>query len=700
MTRKTIVRLVIFLTFIIGGAFGYSDFLIRQQLVNNEQFRLHLNELNKNQSLLLEELLKGTYLLVHNYDTTNKAFQNIDEHFTKLRMLEGEQGNEEISVQFALLDQYINKQQELFKKFETLNSIIKNSSQAIPGMLGRYMKTHFNEDWLEHRNYLRLILQVSGSVTLAKINQDPDYIYNLSELITKLEQFGFSDEKSKKFNRVFISHARVINRSLAEYVRAIDDIHDLPLRENLLKILEIHLLENERIQGQFQLINLSLAVAFIASMMFIMFLLLKVQRENIELIELQQALEDAAKLDKLTGLKNRFGLLQEDLEDKSLMLINIDQFKHVNDFYGSPAGDFVLKELSGFILANLPDTRHYRLYRMGGDEFAIVVDGDLSLACHSLGEKLLHLIEACRFNFEDADIQVSASIGVAHEQPLLEKADIALKSVKKSRNHYMEYQGDLQFEQKIAVNLSTLKMIKQALIQGRVVPFFQPLLNNQSGKIEKYECLIRIIEKDESVLNPGHFLDVAKESRLTGQLTRVMVEKSMEVFRHNKCRFSVNFAAEDLLDREVMEFVIHALSVNPEIASRMTIEVLETEAIEDYEIIRGVLRELKSYGCSISIDDFGAGYSNLKQVFRLDIDQLKIDASLIRDIDKSEDAKAIVIAIVEFAKIAQIPSLVAEFVHSADVQKVVEELGIEYSQGYHIGKPMPDLLEIGCKADS
>jgi len=166
------------------------------------------------------------------------------------------------------------------------------------------------------------------------------------------------------------------------------------------------------------------------------------------------------------------------------------------------------------------------------------------------------------------------------------------------------------------------------------------------------------------------------------------LKKTLEVARKTDATFSVNLSAEDITSVHDQKRIFALLSDYEEVASRIVFEILETEEIEDYEIISDFIRRAKRFGCRISIDDFGSGYSNFEKLLQLDIDVIKIDGSLIKDVDHNTHAELVVRTIVDFARGAQLET-VAEFVHFKALLEKVKQLDIDYAQGFYLGEPKP-----------
>ena len=405
-------------------------------------------------------------------------------------------------------------------------------------------------------------------------------------------------------------------------------------------------------------------------------------------------LELAATTERLTKLLNRksFEKDEKELDNPVLLLINIDGFKHVNDFYGIQAGDFVLKEIAVCLNIIIPDNLGAKIYKLGGDDFGILFESNPDYDPVNLAKLIIDTIEDSEFVYNGNNISISISIGIARDSPVLEKADMVLKHLKKHlRLKYLEYTEELSLYKNISENMRVLNILKKAINSNSVISYFQPICNNRSGMIEKYECLARVIDETGNVLSPFSFLKVVKESKLYGEITKRMIEIGVAAFKHRRIfEFSLNISVEDINDTDIEEFIATVLKKNQEIACRTTFEIVESEGIENYEVVYDFINKVKKYGCKIAIDDFGAGYSNFGHTMQLNIDYLKIDASLIKEIDRNEKLQILTETIVSYARRLGIKTI-AEYVHSEEVHKKVKALGVDYSQGYYIGEPRPTI---------
>lgn len=414
---------------------------------------------------------------------------------------------------------------------------------------------------------------------------------------------------------------------------------------------------------------------------------------------------EASYTDPLTQLPNRVKLLQ-DLQRRprsSLILINIDSFKEINGFFGHDCGDYVLITLAqqlAHLLDSEPSNEKTQLYKMTADEFAVRIDARLDARQLEIRlQAISAFIQARLLLWHEQEINLNATLGAAaasgshhpnQHDAVLSSASIALKLARLQQKNHLVYDPALKVREAYEHNLLWANRLKQALQDDRIIPYFQPIMDNRSGKIGKYECLVRMLDEDGQAVNPGLFLGVAKKIRLHRQITRIMVDKCCRVFHDQPYEFSINLSYEDLIDPELTQFIKLKL-LQSGIGKRLIFEILESEGIENYREVRRFIDEVKALGCRFAIDDFGTGYSNFEHLLRLNIDLIKIDGSLIKQLDNDPNAYSVTLGIVQFARSLQMHT-VAEFVHSATVQEKVLALGIDYSQGAHISMPQPHLV--------
>lgn len=411
-----------------------------------------------------------------------------------------------------------------------------------------------------------------------------------------------------------------------------------------------------------------------------------------ELIEKRKEIQQVYTIDKLTSLPNRSRFIEDvgEIVRPNIALINIDGFKNINDYYGIASGDALLKQVAEKLRGMLKHDL-FRLYRLHADEFAILGKGILEIdEFVALVHHYEQEIEKTPFMVtEDQDITFSVTIGFGSGEQSLVKADMALKVAKTEHKEYFVYDETLNLERQYEKNILMVKRIKSAIEENRIVPYFQPILHIASGSIEKYESLVRM-EEGGDVIPPGAFLPVAKQTKQYFRLSEIMIEKVMEAIKNCRGSISVNLSMEDFSNEKMMDYLKERLE-NFEESDRLIFEILESEAIDNYDALLHSIKEIKQYGVHIAIDDFGSGYSNFTHVLQLAADFIKIDGSLIRDIDVNQNSRILVEGIIDFSKRLQMKTI-AEFVENEEILNVLREIGVDYAQGYYIGKPLPDIF--------
>lgn len=391
--------------------------------------------------------------------------------------------------------------------------------------------------------------------------------------------------------------------------------------------------------------------------------------------------------DELTTLPNRKKLIETlSLEDDAiLMILNIDKFQHINDLYGDKIGNDIIKNTALIIKENV--SKDSLLFKLHADEYALylpiegVYEEIKALALH-----LANCIENHIFTINDNEIYINATIGVAYGTSyLLNNADMALKLAKKKRKKYLIYESSMNIEHDYEQNLKWSKKIKDAIENNRIEPLFQPIVDTKTSKIVKYEALMRMIDEKGEYLSPIHFLELAKKNKLYPKLTKIIVEKTFEIFKNKDAQVAINLSVHDILNEDVYSTIIEKL-YEYKLGDKIVFELIESDGIENYKEVIEFINEVKKTGAKISIDDFGTGYSNFEYIMKLKVDYIKIDASMIKDIDKNINSQMVTETIIDFARKMNIQTI-AEFVHSQNVFEVVKNMGIDFAQGYYFGKP-------------
>jgi diguanylate cyclase (GGDEF)-like protein len=423
--------------------------------------------------------------------------------------------------------------------------------------------------------------------------------------------------------------------------------------------------------------------------------------------------------DRITGLPNREKLrIDSARSDSVLYLVNIDSFKEVNDFYGNSVGDAVIQSLAKR-LKSLVRSSHSRLfegvslYKLEIDEFSFLFNHSSDIERVSrTADIILEMVNDYPFQVENTEITITITLGIASlsDSELLEEissrtpgilaqADMALKRAKEKHVPFLVYHHSMDIPHEYAENIRWTHQVKQSIKEDRVVPHFQPIINNRTGLIEKFECLMRIIDDEGHIIYPEKFLKISKRSRQYPTLSRIMFRKVLREMKNTTKDYSFNISVEDIQNRDTVMFIRRILENHWKEAPRIIFEILESENIEGVPEVPEFIRFVKDYGCSIALDDFGSGYSNFNYIMALDVDLIKIDASIIRNLDHDQNAMAIAETIVGFARRTGART-VAEYVHSEEIFDIVCTLGIDYSQGFFLGIPEPDSTKVQIRTEA
>ncbi|WP_066157188.1 bifunctional diguanylate cyclase/phosphodiesterase [Aliarcobacter cryaerophilus] len=417
-------------------------------------------------------------------------------------------------------------------------------------------------------------------------------------------------------------------------------------------------------------------------------------RHDITKVYEQKKLIEEQFIDELTLLPNRQKLLKDFKDNKiqKIAMININSFRDINNFYGFEAGDLVLKKFSQILLDKISTNINLDLYRVANDVFAICTKNKDNL--EEIRDICTNIIEHFSLNpilINNNSFYLSISIGVARnckdsavQNNLLSKAEYALRMAKKRDISILFLDENIELYNKLKENKKLIEELKNALISNNLLIYGQKLINNISKK-EKYEILMRIKLDDGSILTPYSFLKEAKKAKLYLGMTRMLVKKACEYFKGKDIDFNLNLTLEDIKDQYTMDFIVNAME-KTNTAKQITFEIVESEGIESFTEVSNFIKKAKKLGCKIAIDDFGTGYSNFEYIIKLDVDYIKIDGSLIKNINIDNNLYLTVQTIVGFAKALKIKT-VAEFVHNEEVLNCVKNLDIDYSQGFFIDEP-------------
>lgn len=426
--------------------------------------------------------------------------------------------------------------------------------------------------------------------------------------------------------------------------------------------------------------------------------------------QLARKLTFQANHDTLTGLMNRSAFerrIESLLREYSggehvLCYMDLDQFKVVNDTFGHAAGDELLRQLGQLLRGRVRGSDW--LARLGGDEFGILFNDCSLQQAVRIAEDIRHAVDEFRFSWDGKSFAVGASIGlVAIDEhvktlgPLLGAADSACYAAKDGgRNRVHVYQADDQQLMERRGEMQWTQRLRQALDGDLLRLFVQPIVRaaGDDGS-QRYEVLVRMQGEDGSIIPPGAFMPAAERYDLAPAVDRWVVGNFLAWVGDLRRRpgaslgqYSINLSATSLGEESFLEFVLSAIERHRIPAHCLCFEITETAAIANLSRAMTFMNRLKAVGCSFALDDFGSGLSSFGYLKTLPVDYLKIDGSFVRDIDQDPIARAMVASINNIGHEMGL-STVAEFVESAAILECLQEIGVDYVQGYHLGRPGP-----------
>ena len=404
--------------------------------------------------------------------------------------------------------------------------------------------------------------------------------------------------------------------------------------------------------------------------------------------------------DSLTQLPNREAFLQDikkikTLNSQHIILISVDNYKRISNAYGYEISDELMKKFSQFLLQLVQEECHSKLYITTKNTFAFICDQNRYTQI--MLRKAYTQIEEQHFIIQnEMEFLVDISIGVSSFSPILlidkyQEARVALDVARNEKIDIKFYDDNLNLivQQRIN-NLKMSAQVKEAIDEQRIKLLYQPIYNNRTNQIDKFEILMRL-EINGKLYGPDTFLEVAKDNKRYNKLTQLVIKKAFKKFALNTYVFSINLSIEDIKNKSLIHFLFEQIE-KYNIGSRLVIEIVESDAIDNFNVLIDFIKHIKVYGVRISIDDFGSGYSNYEYIVRLSdyIDYLKVDGSLIVDIHKNRKKQFLVGTLKFLCENLKI-DMIAEYNEDKETFEFVKSLGVEYSQGYYIGKPTDSL---------
>jgi len=405
----------------------------------------------------------------------------------------------------------------------------------------------------------------------------------------------------------------------------------------------------------------------------------------------------------ITNIMNPLKQLNDEIKDSKepfLIYVKLNDFDNIQEFYDHKTVEELQEKVTLYLNDKFSKLYNFdKVYQLDNGEYAFVLK--YSEYRHNIKEfikefikelkELQEVIEEDRINLEEIEYNISILISISYEkEKILESVKIGIKKLLKTKKSFILSNNFASIEQTRAQeNMKTIQMIKKAISSSKIVSYFQPIIDNTTQEIVKYESLVRLIDEEDRVISPFFFLDTAKKSNYYSKITVIVLEHSFNILKNcNGVDISINLSALDIEHKSIRQIILNLLEINRKDAPRVVFELLEDESIKDFSVVKRFITEVKKYGVKIAIDDFGAGYSNYERLLDYQPDILKIDGCLIRHIEESSYSLSVVKSIVTFAKEQNIQTI-AEFIENEAIFKIIKELGVDFSQGYYFGKPAP-----------
>lgn len=420
-------------------------------------------------------------------------------------------------------------------------------------------------------------------------------------------------------------------------------------------------------------------------------------------------INNLATQDFLTKLPNRRKLMADlkrfiELSKRlnrplSILLMDIDDFKAINDTHGHDAGDVVLKSVANIIKESVRGIDIVGRY--GGEEFLVILPNSDKNAALEVAERIRSSVEMSKFHIDSKNLKLTISIGVATlyehgETPneLVKAADIALYRAKREgKNKVAILQRD-EIEKIVKLEFEAKDIITKALEEDRVAPFYQPIFDAKSESIIGYEVLARIFDSEKNSYTPAYlFVNDALKFGLGFQIDNIVQEKTFEYLYNRNIKDKMlflnlsKFYFSDAKNLDTLHNKVMFYGLKPE---NIVLEITEEEAITEIIKVKEFIRYGKYLGFKFAVDDFGAGYSNFIYLKHFNVDIVKIDGSLIYNIDKDPDNRVIVESIVKIAKHKNIKTL-AEMVETQQEFETLKSIDVDYVQGFYLSKPVKDI---------
>jgi diguanylate cyclase (GGDEF)-like protein/PAS domain S-box-containing protein len=419
----------------------------------------------------------------------------------------------------------------------------------------------------------------------------------------------------------------------------------------------------------------------------------------------QRDLEYLAMHDGLTGLFNRHYFEIElsqysttamrGIGPHALLYLDLDHFKVINDTAGHHHGDRVLRDISALISNRLRRADFFA--RIGGDEFALLLPNTNQAIALKLADSICKLLDEYHCKIDEQLFKVNCSIGISevngveeNAEEYMKQADIALYAAKKQgRNMAHIYDQEDIHSKELQASLEWVSKLHQAIADDNLILYFQPVVTIATREIAYYEALVRL-ELDGKIIPPGDFIPALEREGRMKLLDRQVIAKAIKYLAEHPelHKIAINLSAQGFSDERLVPIIQEAITSNNVAAERIIFELTESASLSNIDETKKIISRIGKLGCAFSIDDFGTGFSTFDYLKQIPAQSVKIDGSFVVDLASNSVDLALVKAIYEVAS-ALGKKTVAEFVENEETLVILENIGVTYAQGYHLGKPSP-----------
>ena len=455
-------------------------------------------------------------------------------------------------------------------------------------------------------------------------------------------------------------------------------------------------------------VDATLASAVLLNIALMLFGWRRYRDLSVEVAE-RAAAEDRARSlaanDPLTGMLNRrslgegiAGLLnraERRGKTVALLLIDLDQFKTVNDLHGHAVGDALLRATAAVIEEMLPPNA--LIARLGGDEFAcaFLYDAERPATVDIIASRVVARL-AIPFDLAGVHAHISASLGIARSDvdcsngdALMRRADIAMYAAKKAgRNRFTWF--DAAMERELQARSAVESGLRSGIPKGEIVPYYEQQIDLSTGRILGFEVLARWEHPTRGLIPPDMFIPIAEEAGLIGDLSLAVMRQAFEEARgwDPELSLSVNISPAQLKDPWLAQKIVKLLVETGFPAQRLEIEITESALLDNLGLAQSIVGSLKNQGIRLALDDFGTGYSSLAHLRALPFDRIKIDKSFVMSMIDNNESAAIVTAITRLGDSLGLP-ITAEGIEDRAIADRLQAIGCHKGQGYHYGQPIP-----------